>query len=196
MELLDSLSPRRRELLDAAVTVAARDGLRGLTHRAVDRQARLPEGSCSAYLRTRAALQEALAEYVAAQLTRDVESLAHDLTGCEDDRQAAARTSAMFLDWLDHPELTRARLELTLEASRDGDLAAHLGTSRSRLVDIVETMMADRGKEAGRHRAETLVGALDGVLLTGLMKPPRGRKAFVTGSIELLLDSVGGHGET
>jgi len=72
VELLDSLSPRRRELLDAAVTVAARDGLRGLTHRAVDRQAGLPEGSCSAYLRTRAALQEALAEYVAAQLTREL----------------------------------------------------------------------------------------------------------------------------
>ena len=33
-----------------------RGGLRGLTHRAVDAEAGLPEGSCSAYMRTRVAL--------------------------------------------------------------------------------------------------------------------------------------------
>ena len=49
-----TLSPRRRQLLEAALHVIADEGLRGLTHRAVDRRAGLPEGSCSAYLRTRA----------------------------------------------------------------------------------------------------------------------------------------------
>ena len=48
-----SLSPRRRRILDAATVVVADHGLRGLTHRAVDREAGLPEGSCSAYFRTR-----------------------------------------------------------------------------------------------------------------------------------------------
>ncbi|MCB0908546.1 MAG: TetR family transcriptional regulator, partial [Nocardioidaceae bacterium] len=61
-------TPRRRQLLDAAQAVIADEGLKGLTHRAVDRRAGLPEGSCSAYLRTRQALQAALAAHVAEQL--------------------------------------------------------------------------------------------------------------------------------
>ena len=58
-------SARMELLLDAAVRVVAENGLRGLTHRAVDREAGLPEGSCSAYLRTREALVLAVTEYVA-----------------------------------------------------------------------------------------------------------------------------------
>src|SRR5689334_6718511 len=76
-------SPRMELLLSAALRVAAERGLRGLTHRAVDRAAGLPEGSCSAYLRTRKALVLALTEYVAGSLTEDVEGLAVDLTSCE-----------------------------------------------------------------------------------------------------------------
>ena len=69
-------------LLTAALHVVAEHGLRGLTHRAVDREAGLPEGSCSAYLRTRKALVLALTQYVANSLTDDVERLAADLTAC------------------------------------------------------------------------------------------------------------------
>ncbi len=39
---------RQERLLTGAVHVVARSGLRGLTHRAVDAEAGLPEGSCSA----------------------------------------------------------------------------------------------------------------------------------------------------
>ena len=46
---MSSASPRRRQLLDAALHVIADEGLRGLTHRAVDRRAGLPEGTCSAF---------------------------------------------------------------------------------------------------------------------------------------------------
>ena len=69
---------------------AERGGLRGLTHRAVDREAGLPEGSCSAYLRTRQALVLALTEYVAEGLTGDCEHLAGDLATC---RLGATRPS-------------------------------------------------------------------------------------------------------
>ncbi|WP_344429733.1 TetR/AcrR family transcriptional regulator [Amycolatopsis minnesotensis] len=43
---------------DAAIEVLAEEGMRGLTHRAVDRAAELPPGSTSYYARTRAALLE------------------------------------------------------------------------------------------------------------------------------------------
>src|ERR1700712_1306536 len=68
-----TFSVRQQGLLSAAVRVVARSGLRGLTHRAVDREAGLPEGSCSAYMRTRLALLTRLTEYVISQFARDVE---------------------------------------------------------------------------------------------------------------------------
>ena len=51
-----AFSPRQEQLLSAGVRVVAHSGLRGLTHRAVDAEAGLPQGSCSAYMRTRLAL--------------------------------------------------------------------------------------------------------------------------------------------
>jgi DNA-binding transcriptional regulator YbjK len=51
---------RRTLLADAAIDVLAETGIRGLTHRAVDRAANLPPGTTSAYYRTRQALLTAL----------------------------------------------------------------------------------------------------------------------------------------
>ncbi|MGA5561115.1 TetR/AcrR family transcriptional regulator [Streptomyces platensis] len=65
--------PRHERIADAALTLLAERGMRGLTHRAVDEQAGLPQGSTSNVARTRAALLEAavrrLAEREAAVLT-------------------------------------------------------------------------------------------------------------------------------
>src|SRR3954454_13257615 len=87
-------SARMELLLGSALHVVAELGLRGLTHRAVDRAAGLPEGSCSAYLRTRRALVLALTQYVSERLVEDVEELASDLTTCAlaDDQAVEAVT--------------------------------------------------------------------------------------------------------
>src|SRR6188768_1321966 len=99
------LTPRRRELLEAAVQVVADEGLRGLTHRAVDRRAGLPEGTCSAYFRTRQALQVAVTQYVAAAMAADVDVLAAELVECTgDEARAVALTLALFERWLDERE--------------------------------------------------------------------------------------------
>src|SRR6185503_4558551 len=47
---------RRAAIADAALAVLDAEGGRGLTHRAVDRQAALPQGSTSNYFQTREAL--------------------------------------------------------------------------------------------------------------------------------------------
>jgi DNA-binding transcriptional regulator YbjK len=189
---LASLSPRRRELLDAAVAVTAESGLRGLTHRAVDRQAGLPEGSTSAYLRTRAALLGELTSYVAARATADVEELAVELGACDGDggEEAVRLTSQMFLRWLDQPDLLLARLEVTLLAARDPQIRTSLASSRAQLNGAVATVLADRHGGTARDQApdaEMLVAALDGVLLAALLKPRRERRDFVTTSLALLM---------
>ncbi|MFD6115461.1 hypothetical protein ACFWG0_35965 [Streptomyces yangpuensis] len=42
-------SDRRTLLADSAIDVLADEGIRGLTHRAVDRKAAMPPGTTSAY---------------------------------------------------------------------------------------------------------------------------------------------------
>src|SRR5690242_3314965 len=136
-EQAPALSPRRRQLLDAALHVIADEGLRGLTHRAVDRRAGLPEGSCSAYLRTRSALQQALTEYVAGELLADVDALAERLrTGVEPADEGVNPAVELFLRWLDQRELLVARLELTMAATRDAELSRLLADHRARLVEL------------------------------------------------------------
>lgn len=185
-------SPRRRQLLDAALHVIADEGLRGLTHRAVDRQAGLPEGSCSAYLRTRSALQQALTDHVAATLVADVDALAERLRGAPPEDGGVEAALDLFLRWLDQRELLVARLELTMLATRDPDLAARLAEHRARLVELVDAIMGSLGKEHSHDRAEALVASYDGVLIAALLKPPGERRAFLTRSLELLSAALAG----
>src|SRR3954452_1661314 len=112
-------SSRMELLLGSALSVVSQQGLRGLTHRAVDREAGLPEGSCSAYLRTREALILALSEYVADRMAARVGDLGAALAGWSlDDDQAYATVTRSVLGWLDERDLLVALLELTIQASR------------------------------------------------------------------------------
>jgi DNA-binding transcriptional regulator YbjK len=185
-----ALSPRMRQLLDAALVVVSEGGMRGLTHRAVDRQAGLPEGSCSAYLRTRKALQFALTEYVAAHLAADVRALSEVLANCPGDHErAAAETAGLFERWLHGRDLV-TRFELSLEASRDPELAAQFSAWRQQLVDVVGEVMPWEGSTPDPDRAETLVVALDGVLLGALLKEPKERADFVGRCVAILINAL------
>ena len=53
---------RQAEILDAAIETLGTEGMRGLTHRAVDRMAGLPEGSTSNHFRSRDALLAGIGE--------------------------------------------------------------------------------------------------------------------------------------
>ena len=187
----EELSPRRREILAAATTVLAQQGNRGLTHRAVDREAGLPEGSSSAYFRTREALIGALGDFVADRLAVDVQALGSRLASCPGDHErAVSEVSRLFSRWLDQPDLLAARLELSVAATRDPSLAERFALWRADLVGMVRDVLARSGKDEGAS-AETLVAALDGVLLASLLLPARRRRAFVGESVEQLLAGLG-----
>ena len=52
------MTARREQVLDAAITVLGQHGVHGVTHRAVDAAAGVPQGTTSNYFRTRDALLE------------------------------------------------------------------------------------------------------------------------------------------
>ena len=190
-----AFSARQDQLLAAAVRVVGHAGLRGLTHRAVDSEAGLPQGSTSAYMRTRLALLTRLTEYVAAHFAADLAELTGRIEEHLDvEGYAAQQTSAMLRSWLQHPELLLVRTELTLEGSRQPAVAKITLAQSERLVAIVEHALLSAGTEQAqaRLRAVTLTASIDGVLLRALREPPERRTDVLGACVELLMGTLVG----
>jgi DNA-binding transcriptional regulator YbjK len=186
-------TPRQEQLATAAVRVVARHGLRGLTHRAVDTEAGLPEGSCSAYMRTRVALLTRLTEFVTAQFAHDISDLTQRIEEhARVDGYVVQETVAMLRSWLQAPDLLLVRMELTIEGSRQPAVAEILQVQWAQLVQIVEHAMEATGKEHNPARAKTLLAAIDGVLLRAVREDPKDRASFLRDSLELLMTSLVG----
>jgi DNA-binding transcriptional regulator YbjK len=117
---------RRRELCDAAIQLLADDGAKGLSHLKVDGRAGVPDGTTSFYFRTRSALLHAVAERMVELDLATLQAVA-DNAGIE--AGASASTLAkVVIQTGEEPQLTRtkARYELTMQATRDPALAATL----------------------------------------------------------------------
>jgi len=65
---------RRAAIADAGIALVARDGIRALTHRAIDRDLGLAAGSTSYYLRTRRSLIEALVHRLVERTAQGVDA--------------------------------------------------------------------------------------------------------------------------
>ena len=57
---------------------------------------------------------------------------------------------------------------------------------------LVEALIEAKGLDHSGDRAEVLVAAFDGILLGAVSRPSRGRRAFVTRSLELLMAPLSG----
>jgi DNA-binding transcriptional regulator YbjK len=179
---------RRGELLEAAVDVVADSGLRGLTHRAVDARAGLPQGTCSAYLRTRLALLVSLTEHVGLLLARDVDAMAVAAAPhAEDPEVVAQAVTDLLLRWLRRPEIVRTQAELALEAARRPELMDVFDPWRQGLVRVVEELVRRAGREDPALRAAVGVAAIEGVLATAIRMPPARRGAFVRAAVPLVV---------
>lgn len=151
---------RRAELADAAIITLAREGMRGLTHRAVDRTAGLPEGSTSYYFRSRRALLHAVVERLveadAAELpalpTADLDALADAAAG-------------LVRQWLTTGrDRQLARYELALEAARRPELREALVGAGARVRAMVAGLLTAAGVPAAEDRAYQVAAFLDGLL--------------------------------
>ncbi len=153
--------PTRPELVaDAAVTVLARDGLRGLTHRAVDAEAGLPDGSTSNCFRSRSALLEAI-------LARLEElDLAVMTAGPQPDMTSTPAVAAHLAGNVKrmtsrrHVRATRARLALLLDESAGPAMNA----GHRRFLALLESVLHEGGhldpEPAARAVSDLLEGAL------------------------------------
>jgi DNA-binding transcriptional regulator YbjK len=156
---------RRDAIADAAIHLVATQGLRGLTHRAVDAAAGLPPGSTSYYLRTRKALLSACVDRMLALDAGTVMPLDHQADLLDVLVETVIHLSR------EQPERQVARYELALEATREPEIRAvmdhHAGELRVMLAQLL-----DHGGVREAHQASWPVAAmLDGLLrdrVTGL----------------------------
>lgn len=157
-------------IADTAIATLAREGMRGFTHRAVDRAAGLPEGSTSYYFRTRAALVFATLARMAELDTLDLGDLPN-LGGKVDVETLTDLTTAVLVRWLtEGRERTLARYELSLEATRRPELRAMMAEFGSTFRHMAETVLAAAGASEPRRRGHALVAFVDGLVLHQLVR--------------------------
>ncbi|MBN0971711.1 TetR family transcriptional regulator [Gordonia sp. JH63] len=131
---------RRDVIADAGIRIIARDGVRALTHRAVDREARLPLGSTSYHARTRIALIELIVDALAARTRIDTEALVMTDEGVDHDGRVPVDELAGSLSELvdtlaaRHDDM-RARYALILELDDLPAIRQRL-TGRSDVEDV------------------------------------------------------------
>jgi len=168
-------SDRLTVLADAAIDLIADAGMRGLTHRAVDARAALPQGTTSAYLRTRKALVEAVVHRLADLDQRDLEATdlpaeiaaPAPLTG-DDLAQIAAGIAALLDRWLTvDRRRTLARYHCVLAATHNPELRSilvHGQPSRAQARALLAAAGSPDPARAGDH----LVACIDGLLFDRL----------------------------
>ena len=132
---------RRRELCDAAIQVLAEHGSRGLTHQRVDQTAEVPDGTTSYYYRTRAALVRGVGNRVAEIDRANLRSLTDATTKSESPFGRLAQLVVMQSEG-QGLYLNRARLELSLAASRDPALAEIFADFASQVIAMSHDAIA------------------------------------------------------
>lgn len=188
---MEGVAARQALLLEKAIDVIGESGLRGLTHRALDRAAGLPEGSSSVYYRTRAALLAAIVDHVARQLRADVEALSAAVPDDSDDPGAAVEeTVRLLLTWLERPAMVISLADLSMEAVRTPELRDRMDQWRDQLVVIVEGLSRRHGRSRPRRRAEAIVGSLVGLAGSALTVPKEQRPEYVRDTVALLLGGL------
>ncbi|MEU6389277.1 TetR family transcriptional regulator [Streptomyces sp. NPDC046939] len=165
-------SNRRTLLADAALDVLADEGMRGLTHRAVDRRAALPAGTTSAYFRTRAALLTALATRLVERDQAELRTTADEL--------APLRTAEELVDALmalAHKRLTGegrrrslARHACTVESVRDTQLRDILVPRENAGHQAVRLFLSAHGVSDVDNRTFTLLTCIDGLVFDRLVR--------------------------
>jgi DNA-binding transcriptional regulator YbjK len=166
------MSDRRTEILDGALHVLAEQGMRGLTHRAVDAAAGIPPGSTSYYFRSRSALVAGCVERlleldlaVEGRIVADVEREGRGLVDALVDAAVSLVTTQRYR--------TVARYELSLAALRDPQLREALMRAGDTVRAFAADVLRGLGATDAVRSAEEITATLDGLMFTALVRGPR-----------------------
>ncbi|SHN47718.1 TetR/AcrR family transcriptional regulator [Cryptosporangium aurantiacum] len=119
---------RRTALLDAAIEVLAREGSRGLTLRAIDKEAAVPIGTATNYFANRDELLAQVMRRTRERLAPDPEALAATMTPAPSHELVAELMRQLLARMRADRASNLAMLELRLEATRRPALRTELSS--------------------------------------------------------------------
>ncbi|CAM5548201.1 putative transcriptional regulator, TetR family protein [Streptomyces purpurascens] len=162
---------RRTLLADAAIAVLAESGIRGLTHRAVDRAANLPPGTTSAYYRTRQALLTALVRRLVALDQTELQEIGEQTPMPQHAEELVAGIAGFVERRLtgDGRRRSLARYACALESVRHPELREILVARENAGRQVVRDFLAAQGLPDPEDRTVTLLTCVDGLVFNRLV---------------------------
>jgi AcrR family transcriptional regulator len=177
---------RRAALLDAAISVLAAEGARGLTFRAVDAAAGVPKGTASNYFGRRDDLVNQIAPRIYARLGPDPDAVAKTLEAAPSREvvrqfmhELMARVTGDRVGYI-------ALLELRLEATRRPELRAALTEMLQPEYEASISFHLGSGLPGDRTTVSVLYFAMLGLIVEHLTTPG----AVAADSLEVLVDGI------
>ncbi|MFE3865358.1 TetR/AcrR family transcriptional regulator [Streptomyces goshikiensis] len=192
-------SDRRTLLADAALGVLADEGVRGLTHRAVDRRAAMPPGTTSAYFRTRAALLTALVTRLVHLDQSELHLMAEALPPLRTVEELVDGMALLVRQRLTGEGRRRslARYACAVESVRDPELRAILVPRENAGREAVRLFLAAHGVTDVENRTHTLLTCIDGLVFDRLVSggdvPREALEGLVAAALRKTLGSTGPH---
>jgi DNA-binding transcriptional regulator YbjK len=163
---------RRPDIADAAIRVIARDGLRALTHRAVDRELGIAIGSTSYYARTRRDLLEMVVRRLSERTQEEVGRTAPP--PARTPHELALVLAAVTEQVVSRTADSRARLALAVDLVGDPELHALMTDEapvRDRLLSGARAGLEALGVDEPEAHALDLLTILDGLVYHRLAGP-------------------------
>ncbi|MBT2505909.1 TetR family transcriptional regulator C-terminal domain-containing protein [Streptomyces sp. ISL-98] len=162
---------RRTLLADAAITVLAETGMRGLTHRAVDRAAHLPPGTTSAYYRTRQALLTALVRHLVALDQAELQEIGNKTPPPQSADELTAGIAALVERRLtgDGRRRSLTRYACAIESVHHPELREILVPRENAGRQVVHDFLATHGLADAEERTVTLLTCVDGLVFDRLV---------------------------
>lgn len=162
---------RRTLLADAAIGVLADAGMRGLTHRAVDRAAQLPPGTTSAYYRTRQALLTALVRRLVALDQAELQEIGARTPPLRTAGEVVAGLAAFTAARLtgDGRRRSLARYACAVESARHPELREILVPRENLARRALCDFLAAQGVADPEERTVTLLTCVDGLVFDRLV---------------------------
>ena len=160
---------RRESILNGVIELLALRGLEGVTHRAVDEIAGLPQGSSSYYFPKKTSLLSAASEHLAGLLEKDCDELQVGFAEKAAKHGLDAAVAYVAEELVNYTDASRhlflARMELTMAAARREDLAGvgeQLTAAARRPIEFFLKLISDGKADVP---IETCAGLIDGIAL-------------------------------
>ena len=178
---------RKDVVTDSAIAVVAEQGVRGLTHRAVDALAELPVGSTSNVYRTRDALITGIMERIGELNSQQLERLPDQVRGSSKTVEAVAVDFCM--NWL---TTDRNRfytmIMLSLDPALPSEAVAAKQKNLARIDDFVVRFGQVDAETAGKI-SSSVMGMMVSELMCGTAER-RNVELFLSGFFQWKQDSV------